>query len=101
MKAIVYKKIRPTRGSSTQRDETMNSTEHKSNNFIVRRPLLAYFVLSYAFFWGFLALIIAILGMLRLQPDALPAWGDADHWYSRFLDAQSRCRDRDRCYRRS
>lgn len=52
----------------------MNSTERKSNNFIVRRPLLAYFVLSYTFFWGFLVLIIAILGMLRLQPDALPAW---------------------------
>ena len=38
------------------------------------RPLLAYFVLSYAFFWEFLVLIIVILGMLRLQPDALPAW---------------------------
>ena len=52
----------------------MNSTKQKSNNFIVRRPLLAYFVLSYTFFWGFLVLIIVILGMLRLQPDALPAW---------------------------
>ncbi len=52
----------------------MNSTEQKSNNFIVRSPLLAYFVLSYAFFWGFLVLIIIILGMLRLEPDALPAW---------------------------
>ncbi|HLO16924.1 MAG TPA: hypothetical protein VK206_18965, partial [Anaerolineales bacterium] len=52
----------------------MNSTKRKSNNFIIRRPLLAYFVLSYAFFWGFLVLIIVILGMLRLRPDALPAW---------------------------
>jgi membrane protease YdiL (CAAX protease family) len=52
----------------------MKSTERKSNNLIVRRPLLAYFVLSYAFFWGFLVLIVVILGMLRLQPDALPAW---------------------------
>ena len=52
----------------------MNSNDQKSNKFIVRRPLLAYFVLSYAFFWGFLVLIIVILGMLRLQPDALPAW---------------------------
>ncbi len=52
----------------------MNSTEQKSNNFIVRRPLLAYFVLSYTFFWGFLVLIIFILGMLRLRPDALPGW---------------------------
>src|SRR5512141_688748 len=52
----------------------MNSTDRKSNNFIVRRPLLAYFVLSYTFFWGFLFLIVVILAMLRLQPDALPAW---------------------------
>ncbi len=51
----------------------MNSTESRSNNFIVRRPLLTYFVLSYTFFWGFLVLIIVILGMLRLQPDALSA----------------------------
>jgi len=35
---------------------------------------LAFFVLSYTFFWGYLALIIGILGMLRLQPDAVPAW---------------------------
>lgn len=53
----------------------MNSTDKKSNSFIVRRPLLAYFVLSYTFFWGFLVLISVVLGMLRLQPDALPAWG--------------------------
>jgi uncharacterized protein len=46
----------------------------KSNNFIVCRPLLAYFVLSYTFFWGFLVLIIVILGILPLQPDVLPAW---------------------------
>ena len=52
----------------------MNTTERKSNNFIVRRPLLTYFVLSYTFFWGFLILIVVILGVLRLQPDALPAW---------------------------
>jgi membrane protease YdiL (CAAX protease family) len=52
----------------------VNSTEQKSINFIIRKPLLAYFVLSYTFFWGFLFLIIVILGMLRLQPDALPAW---------------------------
>jgi uncharacterized protein len=31
-------------------------------------------VLSYTFFWGFLALIIVILAILRLKPDALPAW---------------------------
>jgi uncharacterized protein len=55
-------------------NETANSAERKSNNFIVRSPLLTYFVLSYTFFWGFLVLIIVILGMLRLKPDALPAW---------------------------
>jgi membrane protease YdiL (CAAX protease family) len=52
----------------------MHSIEQKSNNFIIRRPLLAFFVLTYTFFWGFLALIVAILGVLGLQPDALPAW---------------------------
>jgi membrane protease YdiL (CAAX protease family) len=52
----------------------VNSTEWRPNNFIVRRPLLTYFVLSYTFFWGFLVLVIVILGMLRLHPDALPAW---------------------------
>ncbi len=52
----------------------MNSIDRKSNNFIVRRPLLTYFVLSYTFFWGFLVLIVSILGMLRIQPDAVPAW---------------------------
>jgi hypothetical protein len=54
-------------------DETVNSTERKSNNFIARRLLLAYFVLSYAFFWGFLALIAITIGMLRLPPNAMPA----------------------------
>lgn len=52
----------------------MNPTEQKSSNFIIRKPLLAYFVLSYTFFWGFLGLIIVILGMLRLQPNELPVW---------------------------
>jgi membrane protease YdiL (CAAX protease family) len=55
-------------------DGTVISTERKSNSFIVQKPLLAYFVLSYTFFWGFLVLMIVILGILRLQPDALPAW---------------------------
>jgi len=52
----------------------LNSTEQKSYNCIVRRPLLAFCVLSYTFFWGFLVLTIVILGMLRIQLDALPAW---------------------------
>ena len=52
----------------------MNSTRWKLKNFLVRRPLLAYFVLSYMLFWGFLVLVIVIFGMLRIQLDALPAW---------------------------
>jgi len=48
--------------------------EQKANNLLARKPLLAYFVLSYAFFWGFLVLIIITCSMLRLQPDELPAW---------------------------
>lgn len=52
----------------------MYSTERKLSNFIIRRPLPAYFLLCYAFFWGFLVPVIVILGMLRLQPEVLPAW---------------------------
>jgi hypothetical protein len=73
MKAIVYENM-ATQGPSIRGDETVNSTDKKSNSFIVRRPLLAYFVLSYTFFWGFLVLISVVPGMLRLQPDSLPAW---------------------------
>ncbi len=52
----------------------MNSNERKLSNFIIRRPLLAFFILSYTFFWSFLVLVLIILGLLRLQPEALPAW---------------------------
>jgi membrane protease YdiL (CAAX protease family) len=52
----------------------LNSNVGKSNNHIVRGPLLAYIVLSYIYFWGFLALVMVILGILRLKPDSLPAW---------------------------
>jgi membrane protease YdiL (CAAX protease family) len=50
------------------------SIEQNGNNLLARKPLLAYFVLSYAFFWGFLVVIFVILRMLWLQPDVLPAW---------------------------
>ncbi len=73
MKAIVYEKCGPPDVLQLKKMR-LNSAEQKSNNVIVRRPLLAYFVLSYTFFWGFLVLIVVILGMLQLQPDALPAW---------------------------
>jgi uncharacterized protein len=40
---------------------------------IIRRPLLTYFVLSYAFFWLVLALFGAIaFGVLHLDPKSLP-----------------------------
>jgi membrane protease YdiL (CAAX protease family) len=73
MKPIVSEKYGPPDVLQLKKMR-LNSAEQKSNNVIVRRPLLAYFVLSYTFFWGFLVLIVVILGMLQLQPDALPAW---------------------------
>jgi hypothetical protein len=63
-----------SRGPSIRGDETGNSSKQKSSTFIICKPLLAYFGFSYTFFWGFLVLIIVILGMLRSPPDALPAW---------------------------
>jgi uncharacterized protein len=73
MQTSVYEKHSPP-DVLQLKDETVKSTDGKSNNLIVRSPLLAYFVLSYTFFWGFLVLVIVILDMLRMQPDALPAW---------------------------
>jgi len=73
MKAIVSEKYSPPDVLQLKKMK-LNSAERKSNNVIVRSPLLAYFVLSYTFFWGFLVLIIVILGLLRLQTDALPSW---------------------------
>ena len=73
MKAVVSEEYGP-QDVLQLKEMRLNSAEQKSNNVIVHRPLLAYFVLSYTFFWGFLVLIIVILGLLRLQPDALPAW---------------------------
>lgn len=52
----------------------MNSIERRSNGVIVQRPLSAYFVLNYTFYWGALVLVVVILAMLRLQPHALLAW---------------------------
>jgi uncharacterized protein len=52
----------------------MNTPARSSNNLITRRPLLLYFVLAYAFFWGFLILILLILSMLGLSPTTLPGW---------------------------
>ncbi len=52
----------------------MNTPIRGSNNLFTRRPLLMYFVLAYAFFWGFLILIFLILGLLGLSPTNLPGW---------------------------
>lgn len=52
----------------------MNLPAQSSNNLFTRRPLLMYFVLAYAFFWGFLILILLILSLLGLSPTTLPGW---------------------------
>ena len=43
-------------------------------NLCSRRPLSAYFVLSYASFWIFLVLAFAVISVMGLAPDSLPAW---------------------------
>ncbi len=51
----------------------MPDSPHKS--FITRRPLLTFFVLSYAFFWSILILFgIIVMGVLHLTTNDLPAW---------------------------
>lgn len=43
------------------------------NNFLVRRPLLAFFVMSYVFFWVILGLFAAVVvGVLHLDPNNQP-----------------------------
>jgi membrane protease YdiL (CAAX protease family) len=52
--------------------EVSMSTTNKQN-FLVRRPLLAYFILSYAFFWLILGLFGAVVvGVLHLDPNNQP-----------------------------
>jgi membrane protease YdiL (CAAX protease family) len=49
------------------------STEQKGINLLARKPLLAYFVLSYTFFWLTLTLFAVIaLGILHLNLDQNP-----------------------------
>ena len=53
----------------------MTGPNRTVKGFIVRKPLLTYGVLSYAFFWLFLLLFAGVaFGVLRLQPAAMPAW---------------------------
>lgn len=42
-----------------------------SNNIIVRKPLLTYFVLTFAFMWLF---FFMLFGLFRLEMNSLPEW---------------------------
>lgn len=52
----------------------MATTDWAQKNFIIRKPLGAYFVFSYVFFWLFLALFVVVLNTFHLKPDTLPSW---------------------------
>lgn len=52
----------------------MLTPDRAPKNFIARRPLLSYFVLSYAFFWLALILFIAIVTASGIKLDAVPSW---------------------------
>lgn len=52
----------------------MKTPARITNNLFARRPLLIYFVLAFAFFWGFLTLAIAGIGLLGLSPTTVPGW---------------------------
>ena len=52
----------------------MASSEEVEKSFIARKPLWAYFVFSYVFFWLFLALFVVVLNIFHLKPDATPPW---------------------------
>lgn len=50
-----------------------NSTAQTAQRWLARQPVLAYFVLSYTFFWLVLTLFAVItLGVLRLDPQQFP-----------------------------
>jgi uncharacterized protein len=51
-----------------------NSTQQKANNLLARKPLLAYFVLSYAFFWVFLISIGVVTGAFHIPFTSIPTW---------------------------
>ena len=52
----------------------MVAPDRTPKSFIARKPLLAYFVASYAFFWLALILFSAVVTASGLKMDALPAW---------------------------
>ena len=52
----------------------MNTSGRSLPGFLTRRPLLSFFVLSYFFFWQLVALMVAVILSLGLNPGALPGW---------------------------
>jgi membrane protease YdiL (CAAX protease family) len=52
----------------------MATTDWAQKNFIARKPLLAYFVFSFVFFWLFVTLCVIAFNILHLKPDTLPSW---------------------------
>jgi membrane protease YdiL (CAAX protease family) len=52
----------------------MATTDWAPKNFVARKPLLAYFLFSFVFFWLFLALFVVVLNIFHLKPDTLPSW---------------------------
>jgi uncharacterized protein len=44
------------------------------DSFIKRRPLLAFFVLSYAFFWLIMTLVILAIGLSGVKQEDIPSW---------------------------
>lgn len=52
----------------------MKSSDRPIKSIIVWKPLLIFFVLSYAFFWLLLILFVVTLGVFHLKQDVLPTW---------------------------
>ena len=52
----------------------MVASDRTPKGFLARRPLLSYFVLSYAFFWLALILFIAVVTACGLKMDSVPSW---------------------------
>jgi uncharacterized protein len=56
------------------RNNPMAAFNRTQKSFITRRPLLSYFVLSYALFWLALVLFITVVTTSGLKMDSLPTW---------------------------
>lgn len=54
---------------------SQNNFAPSKQNWLVRQPLVSFFVLSYLFFWLLLIFFIAfVTGILHLSPAVIPAW---------------------------